>query len=214
MGATDERPRDAYTTAQAATSPHRYTRDTLEFGRVVNLADAVFAIALTLLVLSIERVEAGALVAFALAFLLVANVWWQHHRIVARLAWLEPGLIAINLVLLAGVALVPFPTSLLSNDPTASDAVLPFVALFAALSAVSIAFLARGQRLQAWQHPLPARLFRWVMVDWGTNLAVLLVSLVTAVWAPLVGLGLLVVGSAVHALVVGRIGPDERRAWF
>jgi len=140
MGAADLRPRDGHTTAPPATSRHRYPRDTLEFGRVVNLSDAVFAIALTLLVLSIERVEAGALVAFALAFLLVANVWWQHHRIVARLAWLEPGLIVINPVLLA--------------------------------------------------------------------------SLVTAVWAPLPGLGLLVVGSAAHALVVGRIGPDERRAWF
>jgi uncharacterized membrane protein len=201
--------------ASAPTPPaHRYARETIEFGRVVNLSDAVFAIALTLLVLSLDRVELAGLVSFGMAFFLVANLWWQHHRIVAQLAWLEPGLIAVNLGLLAGVALVPFPTSLIGADWGARDAVLPFIGLFAVLSMLSIAFILRAQQLGAWQRSMPDRLFRWVMVDWGVNLAVLLGCLSVALWAPLVGLLLLVVASAVHGLTVTRLGPVERRAWF
>jgi uncharacterized membrane protein len=201
--------------ARPQTAPaHRYARDSVEFGRVLNLSDGVFAIALTLLVLTLDSLDIVPLVTFALAFFLVANVWWQHHRICAQLAWLEPGLIAINLGLLAGVALVPFPTSLVGADPTARAAVLPFLGLFAALSLLSIVMILRAQRLDAWRRPLPDRLFRWVVGDWGTNLAVLVGCLVVAVWAALAGLGLLLVGSTVHAVATARAGPPERRAWF
>jgi uncharacterized membrane protein len=197
-----------------AAAAHRYDRDSLEFGRVVNLADAVFAIALTLLVLTLDGLEAAGLVSFALAFFLVASLWWHHHRIVAQLAWLEPGLIALSLGLLAGVALAPLPTSLVGADPGASEAVLPFIGLFAALSLLVNGFILRVHRLGAWTRPLPSRLFRWIMLDWGTNLAILLVCLAVAVWAPLAALVLLAAASTVSNLTVARLGPQERRAWF
>ena len=98
----------------------RYGRDTLEFGRVVNLSDGLFAIALTLLVftldasaVTIERVDGvlvdqtGQLIAFVLSFTIVANFWWAHHRFLANLGALEPGLIRLNLVLLGAVARSP-----------------------------------------------------------------------------------------------------------
>jgi uncharacterized membrane protein len=202
-------------TARARPAPtHCYDRESVEFGRVLNLSDGVFAIALTLLVLTLDRLDIVALVTFALAFFLVANVWWQHHRIFAQLAWIEPGLIAINLGLLAGVALVPFPTSLVGADPGSRAAVLPFLGLFAALSVLSIATILRAQRLDAWSRSLPARLFRWVVGDWGANLVVVIGCLVVAVWAPLPSLGLLVAGSTVHTFATARVGPPERRAWF
>ncbi|TVR58514.1 MAG: DUF1211 domain-containing protein [Gemmatimonadales bacterium] len=189
-------------------------RGSPEFGRIVNLCDAVFAISLTLLVLTLDGLEVSGLVSFALAFFLVGNVWWHHLRIVAQPAWFEPGLLALTLALLAGVALVPLPTSLIGEDPGASSAVLPFIGLFALLSVVSFVFILRAQRLGAWRQPLAPRLFRWILVDWGTNLAILLACLVVALRWPLAALILLVVASAVGTGVVGVLGPRERRAWF
>lgn len=196
------------------TVPHRYERNSLEFTRVVNLCDAVFAISLTLLVLTLDGLHATALVSFGLAFLLVANVWWHHLRIVARLAWFEPGLIALTLCLLAGVALVPFPTRLIGEDPTSRSAVLPFIGLFTLLSVLSNGFILRAHRVGAWQSPLRADLYRWILVDWGTNLGALVACLLVALRWPLPALLILVVGSGVSTPIVSRLGPSERRAWF
>lgn len=200
--------------APQAAAPHRYDRDSLEFGRVVNLSDAVFAIALTLLVLTLDGLEVAGLVSFALAFLLVAQLWWHHHRIVAQLAWFEPGLVALTLAVLAGVALVPLPTSLVGADPGAREAVLPFIGLFVILSVLVSGMILRAHRVGAWRRPLAPRLFRWIMVDWGTSLAIHCACLAVAVWAPLAALVLLAAASTVSGLTVTRSGPQERRAWF
>lgn len=194
--------------------PHRYERDSPEFGRIVNLCDAVFAISLTLLVLTLDGLEMTGLVSFALAFFLVGNVWWHHLRIVAKLAWFEPGLLALTLFLLAGVALVPLPTSLIGAAPGASSAVVPFIGIFALLSLISFAFILRTHRIGAWRQPLAPRLFRWILVDWGTNLGILLASLVVAFRWPMAALILLLLASAVGTAVTGILGPRERRAWF
>lgn len=121
---------------------------------------------------------------------------------------------AISLTLLAGVALVPLPTSLIGADPGASSSAVPFIGIFALLSLVSFAFIVRAHRLGAWREPLAPRLFRWILVDWGTNLAILLACLLVAFWWPLTALILLLVASAVGTAVTGILGPRERRAWF
>ncbi len=180
----------------------------------MNLSDAVFAISLTLLVLTLEGLEPTGLLSFALAFVLVGNVWWHHHRIVARLAWFEPGLVALTLALLAGVALAPLPTSLVGADPSAPASVLPFIGLFALLSLLSIAFIARAQRVGAWCRPLPPELYRWILVDWGMNLAVLLGCLLVALRWPREALALLIAASIAGAFLTSALGPKARRAWF
>jgi uncharacterized membrane protein len=158
--------------------------------------------------------DLAGLVTFGLAFLLVANVWWHHHRILAKVAWLEPGVIALNLALLAGVALVPFPTSLVGADPSSRTAVLSFIGLFVALSFLSIGTILRTQRLGAWVMPIAPGLFRWVVADWALALSVLVGSFLLALAAPLVALGLLAVASMSTGLVMARLGPQERRALF
>jgi uncharacterized membrane protein len=206
--------------------PRRYGSDTPEFARVVNLADAVFAIAMTLLVLDLHVADvpagelAGALadqapqlIAFALAFVLVANAWWQHHRIFATLAWVEPGMIGINMALLAGVALVPFPTSLVGAHPGERAAVLPFVALFVVLTGLCLAIILRARRLGAWRKPMPAELFGWILADWVAALSLTAVAFVVALWAPVAGLVVLAIGPTAAVLLVSRRGPRERVRW-
>jgi uncharacterized membrane protein len=205
----------------------RYTSDTTEFARIVNLSDAVFAIALTLLVLGITvpdvpaaelagalRDQVPQLVAFALAFVLVANVWWHHHRLCAVLAWFEPGMVAVNFAVLAFVALAPFPTSLLGTAPRSRAAVLTFIALFMVLTALWVALVVRAHLVGAWRAPMDSHLFPWLVADWGASLAVHGVALLVALWAPIVGLVVLAGASSATTVVMGRLGPPERKAWF
>lgn len=205
----------------------RYHYESPEFTRVVNLSDAVFAIAMTLLVLTLEvpSVPPGELasaladqrpqlVAFALAFLLVANVWWQHHRLIATLEHLEPAMIAINIAALAGVALVPFPTNLVGTAPREQVAVLWFIGLFITLSVLWVCMILRAHALDLWQRPMSDEVYRWLLADWVASICVAIAAFVVAVWAPIAGLVLIALASVAVGVVMGRIGPAERKAWF
>lgn len=199
--------------------------DVIEPTRMVNLSDAVFAIAMTLLVLGLEvpDVEASGLgpalrgmlpnlLAFALAFGLVSNVWWVHHRLFARLAHLDRGLVAINLVLLGVVALVPFPAGLLGSHPTARAAVLPFIATFAVLIALFLALNLRAQRVGAWREPMPPSLTSWVMASWALALGVVVAAGAIALVSPVAGLVVLVVSNLPETIIVRR-APAGYAAW-
>jgi uncharacterized membrane protein len=213
------------TTAAHARQVGTYDRDSLEFARVANLADALFAIAMTLLVLGIEvdavgagRVAAGLaevvpnLVAFALGFALVANIWWQHHKFVARLGSLDRPLIALTVALLGVVALVPFPTGLLGEQPTDRAAVLAFIAVFVVLLVLFVACVWRAQRAGAWVTPMPARTFRWVIAGFLVTIAVMLVAGVVAWRWPVAGLAVLAL-SNLPEVVLARRAPDDYRDW-
>ena len=202
-----------------------YGRGSVEFSRVANLSDALFAIAMTLLVLRIDTPDVPAdqlfgalanqlpqLIAFALSFAVVANFWWIHHRFIASLGSLEPGLIAINLMLLGAVALVPFPTSLIGNDPTAQATVVPYLLLLSLIALLHLALLVRAWWTDAWQRPLPAGLFGWLAAGWGSSTAVTLLALVVAVWLPVGGLAMLLLTWPAEALVAWR-APHEYRDW-
>jgi uncharacterized membrane protein len=208
---------------EAGTS--RYARDTLEFGRVVNLSDGLFAISLTLLVftldasaVSLDRVDGvlvdqtGPLVAFVLTFAVVANFWWIHHRFLSNLGSLEPGLIVLNLALLGAVALIPFPTSLLGRDPTVRGSVVPYLVLLSLVAILHLLLLARANAVDAWRRPMPDGLFPWLLAGWGASTIVTLLALAVALVAPVAGLVMLPLTWPVEALVAWR-APTSYRDW-
>jgi len=210
----------------AWSGPRRYRWDTPEFGRVANLSDGVFAIALTLLVLTLDVPDVsgtdltGALLAegqqaalFALSFVLVANIWWVHHRFFALLGELESGLIAMNLGILGLVALVPFPTSLVGRHLTSPAAVVPFIAVFLAITLLLSLALVRARRVNAWREPLPPGLFGWFLGGWVVYAAGIATALVVAFRWPVAALVILAVSGPLHAIVLGRIAPRAYRHW-
>jgi uncharacterized membrane protein len=104
----------------------------LAFERIVFFSDAVFAIAITLLVLEIKVPhiphEAGSaetltelakliprFVGFLVSFIVLGSFWIEHHRIFRHISSFDGGLLWRNLVMLLAVAFVPFPTALFSE---------------------------------------------------------------------------------------------------
>jgi uncharacterized membrane protein len=96
--------------------------------RVVAFSDGVFAIAITLLVLSINvpevpdnhlRQALEDLVPFvftyALSFLIVGLYWLAHHRLFRSLERVDRTLLWLNLLVLGVVVIIPVPTELLGR---------------------------------------------------------------------------------------------------
>jgi len=100
-------------------------------GRVEAFSDGVMAIAITLLVLDLkvpppEATASGGLVnalierwpsyvAYLAAFLTIGIIWLNHRTLVDRIARFDARLHWLNLMLLLGVATLPWPTSLVAD---------------------------------------------------------------------------------------------------
>ncbi|HEY8988115.1 MAG TPA: TMEM175 family protein [Candidatus Limnocylindrales bacterium] len=100
-------------------------------GRVEAFSDGVMAIAITLLVLDLkvpplDAVRPGRLlqaleaqwpsyVAYLAAFLTIGIIWLNHRTLVDRIARFDARLHWLNLMLLLGVATLPWPTSLVAE---------------------------------------------------------------------------------------------------
>jgi uncharacterized membrane protein len=118
--------------------------------RVVMFSDAVFAIAITLLVLSLQVPDVAdkdlgkalnhlgpQLLSYALTFLVVGQYWMAHHRTFRSLIRVDRIVLWINLVLLALVALLPFPSEILGRYDDTTRAVVIY-----ALSMLAVGFVA------------------------------------------------------------------------
>jgi uncharacterized membrane protein len=109
-----------------------FARGTLEFERFAFFSDAVFAIALTLLVVGIavptvsDVGDAGEMwdtlldlrhefISFFVGFAVIGRYWLAHHRSVAVLSAVDARLMSVNLVYLACIAFLPFPTALVGR---------------------------------------------------------------------------------------------------
>lgn len=137
--------------AEYETSVHTRHEAETEFNRIVAFTDGVFAIAITLLVLTLEVPAHGDLgkllndrgdefFAYFLSFAVLGRLWLAHHRFYGSVDRFDGRLIALNLFYLSFVALLPFTTELLGNYSSHSLA----VAIYAAnLTIISIGFIAQ-----------------------------------------------------------------------
>lgn len=182
-------------------------RGSEEFARVLNFSDALFAIALTLLIVTIEvpSGSSGAPVedlagkvrelwpqisSFLLSFVVIGHYWLAHHRMVARLDAVSAAFVVANLGYLATVAFFPFPTALLGEQGAQTFTVALYAACAAVCSGVEAALIAVAYRGRLFGAQPDSQEFRtWMiasLIPVAAFLASIPVTLVGPGWAMLV----------------------------
>jgi uncharacterized membrane protein len=112
---------------------HNELRKEFQLERIILFSDAVFAIAITLLVIEIKIPEIketeltehallhalGLLIpkfiGFLISFLIIGQYWITHHRMFGFVINFSDRLIWLNIIFLLGIALMPFSTGFYSQ---------------------------------------------------------------------------------------------------
>ncbi|MFJ8884854.1 TMEM175 family protein [Streptomyces sp. NPDC102402] len=128
--------------------------------RLTALSDGIFAIAMTLLVLDVRvppGLSAGGfreavvdvlpdLGAYALSFMILAAFWRDHRRIMELVPRFDALPLRFALIWLGAIALIPFPTSLLSEYASEPLAVAVYAGAVSVTNLLELAVLRTGLR--------------------------------------------------------------------
>ncbi len=150
-----------------------------ELDRVGAFSDGVFAIAITLLVLTIEvptgddlsdglRDLDNDLLAYFIGFAVMGKFWYEHHKLFSAIVRTDTRLIVVNLVLLSMIALMPFTTGVLGSfdDPLSVTIYALNVAAAAAASGLTELVAYNGGLAPPGalgEKPIPVRINGWVV---------------------------------------------------
>ncbi|MFD6281924.1 TMEM175 family protein [Streptomyces sp. NPDC060209] len=155
------------------------TGDEKNAERLTALSDGIFAIAMTLLVLDV-RVPPGLsadgfrhavgdvlpdLGAYALSFMILSAFWRDHRRIVELVPRFEGPSLKLALIWLGTIALIPFPTSLLSEYASEPLAVAVYAGAVCITNLLELAVLRTGLRRARPSDPATERTARFVATD-------------------------------------------------
>ena len=178
--------------------PKRFGRDQAEFGRSLAFIDATFAIAATLLVVTLNPADADwaswskflgdewpSLLSFAVSFLVISVYWWANHRLVAVLDTLSSRFVGVALAMLAFVALLPFTTEGLGEYQDGGDgtvATVCYAVNVALVSILSTALVVVAARERLFRVQPTDRELRAQLVDLADTPLVFLLSIPVALF--------------------------------
>ena len=212
-----------------------YPRGSDEFSRVTAFSDGLFAIAMTLLIVSVSAPVldqrdsvhelANALgdlqdsfTSFFISFAVIGGMWLQHHRFIGRLTRLDNTLIKLNLAYLAFIAFLPFPTNLIGDyfsNPLAITLYAGNLAVLGSIEALLLVhahragLLARGMTDRGFRHRASHALLPIIF----TLISIPVAFLLTSTAAALCWFGGIPVGRAIDRMrpeAAREAGLDER----
>ena len=164
---------------QEQLAPRRtYDRQSVEFDRALTFSDGLFAIAMTLLVVSIgvpsisdggsvhDLAEAlnddsAEFISFFISFIVIGRYWLAHHTYFSALARIDRGLIALNLVYLAFIAFLPFPTALLGEYFENPLSIVIYATNVAVVRGLEVVLFAHAPRHRLLERTLPRDVYRY-----------------------------------------------------
>jgi len=189
----------------------------LDAGRVFALSDGVFAIASTLLALDLrvpDGLDAAALVSaladlspalrgYAISYLVIGLLWLGHHSVFRLFRRVTRSVAALNILLLGFVALLPFPSSVLTRYGDQPVAVMLYAADVGAVLVLQLAMLGVGWRHHDLDPRTPAL---EVFLPSAATAAVFAASLPIALLSPAAAMYFWLLLIPVH-FVINRIVP-------
>jgi uncharacterized membrane protein len=167
---------------QEQLAPQRtYDRESVEFARVLTFNDGLYAIAMTLLIVSIavptisdgDNVSdlADALddltpnfVSFFISFVVIGRYWMAHHQFVSLLKAMDQPFIFLNLIYLAFIAFLPFPTALLGEYFENPLSVAIYATNIGIVSGMEVVLFRRAYRADLMRHRLTPDVYRWGVI--------------------------------------------------
>jgi uncharacterized membrane protein len=197
---------------------------------VLAFSDGMFAIAMTLLVVGIgvptiaDGSDEGQLldafhdlvpeiVSFFISFAVIGRYWVAHHQFFARLRAMDYGLIGINLVYLAFIAFLPFPTALLGNYFENPISVATYAVAVALVSGLEVVLFRRAYRAGLLTLGMPEPVYRWGVAASSLPVAFLLASVPVAFLSTIAAVGVWFL-SVPGQLVLDRRRPPDAAEWF
>ncbi|HYL26713.1 MAG TPA: TMEM175 family protein [Candidatus Nitrosotalea sp.] len=196
----------------------------LQRDRLDALVDAVYAIALTMLVLDVKLPLANGgfggsyilhelvpkLVAYGIAFATVALCWVGHYYFSTVVRYTDYIHVILNLVPLAFVALVPFPAAALGTYPDSSLAVAAYASN---AMIISLLYLVNWRFVR---HLIPQNVGRRLLAHIGAAIWLLVIlegsALALAFVKPVLGIGMAAAVIPFGFTAVGLLAPRIVRA--
>lgn len=193
-------------------------------GRLEAFSDGIFAIAITLLVLTIAQpTDFHALAqqlgsrwpsfaAYVVSFIVIGIMWLNHHSLFLHFARVDRGLVLCNLTLLLTIAFLPYPTGVFGEALSQRDGATVAAVFYSATMAVNAyawgalwLYASLGRRLLVPTFPESQRRIATVLFMIGTVAYTLAVGL--AFISPIASLALQGIFAVYYAL-----DPVSRRA--
>ncbi|MBS3180324.1 MULTISPECIES: TMEM175 family protein [unclassified Pseudoclavibacter] len=130
-----------------------YARGTIEFDRGLTFFDAIYAVAITLLIVDIKPPTAehwtswdafagsgvlDQLLAFTISFFVIANFWKVNHRLMGQVDALDGAVLNANIVAMFFIVVLPFTTASMSES-TVDSQPLPVVVYAISIICASLA---------------------------------------------------------------------------
>ncbi|CAB4719768.1 unannotated protein [freshwater metagenome] len=128
-----------------------------DIDRLVAFSDGIFAIAMTLLVLSISIPELNnnasnlnqqlwqaikdqypEMFAYFLSFVVIGRYWLIHHRVFRLIHRVDPGLFSLNLALLSLIAFMPYSTEIYGRYQSTTSALVIYALTVSLVGIVQI----------------------------------------------------------------------------
>ena len=183
----------------------RRSGDELEFDRVAFFSDAIYAIAVTLIVVGIgapvihdtsssnDFLDAlwdknPEIISFFLSFVVLGMFWTAHHDFFSRLGAIDVGLRRWNLLYLAFVAFLPYPTLLLGQYVDNAAAVSLYAISIGAISTMESVIYWHAYRAGLNRVPMPPAVARYGLVASMIPVAWFAISIPIAFVNPIAGM--------------------------